>query len=147
MLFRSKILTDVISDYTPNARRILSTLPGPNPTRPQLQRWIREVAKFVAQERMQLSIISELRRNRAHGAALGHLTTELLAGLGQNNPPFQAAAREDADPKLRARALLLLQELTYTCEVYLDETGVAFGKALLHVTADDFHAFLSKNES
>ncbi len=142
---KAEILAEVIADYTPKARNILATLPGPNPTRPQLQRWIKEVASFVAKERMQLSIISELRRNRAHGTALAHLTRELLAGLGENNQPFRAAARESADSTLYARSLLLLQELTYTCEVYLDEKSDAFGKALLRVTADDYYAFLSKS--
>ena len=127
---KAEILADVIADYTPNARNILATLQGPNPTRQQLQRWIKEVASFVAKERVQLSIISELRRNRAHGVALGNLTQQLLAGLGENNPPFRVAATDKAEPMLRARALLLLQELTYTCEVYLDDTDSTFGKAL-----------------
>jgi AcrR family transcriptional regulator len=140
---KAEILAEAIADYTPKARSILATLPGPGPTRQQLQRWIREVAGFVANERMQLSIISELRRNRAHGKALAHLTIELLAGLGENNQPFRAAARENAEPMVYARSLLLLQELTYTCEVYLDEKSDAFGKAMLRVTAEDFYAFLS----
>jgi AcrR family transcriptional regulator len=140
---KAEILAEAIADYTPKARSILATLPGPAPTRQQLQRWIKEVAGFVANERMQLSIISELRRNRAHGKALAHLTRELLAGLGENNQPFRAAARENAEPTVYARSLLLLQELTYTCEVYLDEKSDAFGKAMLRVTADDFLAFLS----
>ncbi len=84
--------------------------------------------------------------NRAHAVVLENLTTELLAGLGENNLPFRKAAREDADPMLRARALLLLQELTYTCELYLDEANKEFAKALLQVTAEDFHAFLSKHK-
>lgn len=141
---KAEILAEVISDYTPNARAILATLPGPNPTPKQLQRWVGDVAKFVAKERVPLSIIWELRRNRAHMASLGKLTRELLAGMGENNPPFVEASTDKADPLLRARALLLLQELTYACEVSLDDTGGSLGKALLQITAEDFHAFLSK---
>jgi AcrR family transcriptional regulator len=143
---KAEILADIIADYTPKAKNILATLPGPKPTSQQLQRWIEEVAKFVAKERVPLSIILELRRmNRAHTAALGNLTSELLAGLGENNLPFRKAAREKADPLLRARALLLLRELTYACELCLD-TDKEFAKALLRVTAEDFHAFLSKQK-
>jgi hypothetical protein len=48
---------------------------------------------------------------------------------------------------LRARALMLLQELTYACEIYLDDAEEAYAKALLNVTAEDFHAFLSANRA
>lgn len=144
---KAEILADIIADYSPKARSLLAKLPGPEPTLQQLQRWIGEVIKFVAKERVPLSIILELRRNRAYAGALSNLTTELLAALGENNPPFRIASQDDANPLLKARGLLLLQELTYTCEVYLDNTDQAFGKALLRVTAEDFHAFLSKPEA
>jgi AcrR family transcriptional regulator len=141
---KAEILADIIADYAPKAKAILATLPGPTPTHRQLQRWIAEVTKFVARERVPLSIILELRRvNRANAAALRQLTSQLLAGLGENNPRFRKAAQADADPALRARALMLLQELTYACEMYLDDSEEACAKALLEITAEDFHAFLS----
>jgi len=142
---KAEILADIIADYTPKAKALLATMPGPKPTQQQLQKWMLEVTKFVEKERVPLSIILELRRmNKANAAALVHLTSELLAGLGENNPSFRKASREDAEPLLRARALLLLQELTYACELYNDEGDKPFAKALLKVTAEDFHAFLSK---
>jgi AcrR family transcriptional regulator len=141
---KAEILADIIADYSPKARGLLAKLPGPGPSLPQVQKWIGQVTKFVAKERVPLSIILELQRNRAYAGALSNLTTELLTGLGENNPPFRAAAHEDADPLLKARGLLLLQELTYACEVYLDNPDHAFGKALLRVTAEDFHGFLSR---
>jgi AcrR family transcriptional regulator len=145
---KAEILADIIADYTPRARALLATLPGPEPTPRQLQRWIASVTEFVAKERVPLSIILELRRvNRANAAALRDLTTALLAGLGHNNPRFRAAALADADPMLRARALLLLQELTYACEVYLDDAEEACAKALLKVTAEHFHGFLSPDDA
>jgi AcrR family transcriptional regulator len=142
---KAEILQDIIADYTPKARSLLATLPGPRPTRPQLQKWITDVAGFVAKERVPLSIIQELRRaSSVHAAALRNLTVALIAGLGENNQPFRKAAQDKASPLLRARALLLLQELTYACEVYLDDADREFTSALLQATADDFHTFLSK---
>lgn len=143
---KAEILADVIAEYAPKARAILAKLPGPKPSLDQVLRWIEAVSKFVDKERMPLSIILELRRNKAYSSTLENLTSELLAGLGEHNVGFRDAAREHADPLLRARALLLLQELTYACEVHLDDTGNAYGKALLRVTAQDFHAFLAKDE-
>lgn len=140
---KAEILADIIADYAPRARNLLATLPGPKPTCRQLERWIIEVTKFVASERVPLSIILELRRkNRANAQALDKLTGELLAGLGTNNPRFRKASSEAADPMLRARALMLLQELTYACEIYLDGAD-ARSDAMLRVTAEDFHTFLT----
>jgi len=142
---KAEILADIIADYAPRARNLLATLPGPKPTCPQIERWIADVTKFVARERVPLSIILELRRKgNANAQALERLTSELLAGLGTNNPRFRKASREKAEPMLRARALMLLQELTYACEVYLDGAD-ARAKAMLRVAAEDFHAFLSKD--
>jgi AcrR family transcriptional regulator len=142
---KAEILGDIIADYAPKAKSLLATLPGPRPTRPQLQRWIEDVTNFVGRERVPLSIIQELRRtNSIHAGPLGSLTKALIAGLGENNPPFRKAAQDNASPMLRARALLLLQELTYACEIHLDDTDREFSGALLQLAAEDFYAFLSK---
>ncbi len=143
---KAEILADVIADYAPRAKAVLSRLPGPAPTLRQIELWVREVAKVVAKERVHLSIILELRRRHDSWNALEHLTSELLASIGENNPRFRAAAERDSDPMLRARALLLLQELTYSCEIYLENPSDARGKAMLKVAAQDFHAFLSPAE-
>lgn len=142
---KSEILAEVIDDYTPEARAALSRMPGPNPTEQQLYRWISDVAKWVDRERVRISIIMELRRSQSHNMrALVSLTNELIGAMGENNPPFREAARDEADPVSRARALLLLQQLTYACELYLDEAGSPFGRALLQRTAKDFLLFLTE---
>ena len=143
---KAEILADVIAEYTPKARAVLAMLPGPHPSLQQLNRWMRKVATFVAMERVPLSIILELRRTNQDTDALEKLTQELLAGLGENNPPFREASLEHASPMLRARGLMLLQELTYACEMHLNNTSDARGKALLDVTAEDFFDFLSNRK-
>ena len=141
---KAEILADVIADYTPKARASLATLPGPVPTLAQVQRWVRQIMRFQGEERAALSIILELRRYGTYNAVLEKLTEELLTGLGTNNPPFREAARTEADPRLRAKGLLLLQELTYGCGLYLENPKDARYKALLQVVAEDFHAFLAQ---
>ncbi|MBU6269041.1 MAG: TetR/AcrR family transcriptional regulator [Sphingomonadales bacterium] len=139
---KAQILADVVADYRPRAQAVLATLPGPAPTVEQVRRWIRKVIAFVEKERVPLSIITEMKRDRANSATLDALTSDLLAALGENNPPIASAARSDADPLHRARALLLFQELTFTCEQALMRPGDDHAKALVDVTADHFHAFL-----
>ena len=140
---KAEILREVISDYAPKAQAALANLPGPRPKLDAIARWVKSVSKFVAKERVPLSIIVELRRDPDTMATLEDLTEGLLLGLGQNNAPFREAANRDARPGLRARALMLLQELTFACEYYLDDTESSLGSALLQVTARDFHQFLT----
>lgn len=143
---KSEILTDIIADWVPQAKAFMATLPGPKPSLKQMQKWIEEVTRFVAKERAPLSIILEVRRTSpAHMLTLETLTAELLAGLGENNPPFRDAAQGNCPPTLRARALLLLRALTYSCDLYLDDPTKEYARALLQVTAEDFHSFLGQD--
>ena len=144
---KAEILADIIAEYAPKHRDALAKLPGPDPTLKQLQRWIRQVTDFIARERVRLSIILEVRHNRASAEALEILTSELLSGLGEKSPRFRAAAQPNADQKLRARAVILLQELTYACQVYLDDPANPRGKAFLDVVAEDFQAFLTSEKA
>jgi len=140
---KAEILADVVGDYAPRAQAVLATLPGPAPTLDQIRRWIRKVVTFVKKERVPLSIIMEMRRDRSYLAALDHLTVQLISGLGERNPAFRDATAPDADPIQLARAILLFQELTFTCEQFLDHPNDENSKALVEVTAGHFHAFVS----
>lgn len=140
---KAEILSEVVADYAPNARAVLATLPGPQPSVEQIRRWIRKVVAFVDKERVPLSIILEMRRDRSYLAALDELTIELVSALGEQNQPFRDAMSAEADPVQRARAILLFQELTFTCEQFLDHPNDENSKALVAVTAEHFHGFLS----
>lgn len=139
---KDEILADVIADYVPKAKMQLAKLPGPGPSVDQIGAWIRKVAQFVEKERAPLSIIVELRRDRKYMQTLEELTSQLMEGLGKNNPRFLRASRGDEDPALRARGLLLFQQLTYCCELYLGDPADERNKAMIDVTAEDFQAFL-----
>jgi AcrR family transcriptional regulator len=142
---KAEILAEIVAEYTPKARAILATLPGPAPTFRAVAAWVDRVVEFVVEEQVPLSIILELRRDSANTVeTLERLTGELLAGLGANSDRFREASQPDADPLLRARALLLLQQLTYACEIHLADTADARGRAMLQATAQDFHGFLSQ---
>ncbi len=144
---KGEILTDIIADWLPKAKSFMATLPGPKPSHHQLQQWIDSVTKFVARERAPLSIILEVRRtSKAHTLMIERLTTELLAGLGENNPPFRETAQDHASPLLHAKAVLLLRELIYACDLYLDDPSRDYATALLEATARDFHDFLSEDD-
>jgi AcrR family transcriptional regulator len=141
---KSDILLEVITEYGAKAKDMLATMPGPDPTLAQLRSWVRKVARFIAKERVPLSIVVEVRRKQAYSATLDLLTDELLNSMGASNPAFRDSGSARAEPARRARALMLLQELTYACEVHLENTSDPCGRELLLVAAEDFHAFLHR---
>jgi AcrR family transcriptional regulator len=138
---KAEILFELITEYGGKARAMLATLPGPSATLAEIRAWVDEVAAFIAHERVQLSIIVEIRRRRGFAGTMEQLTDDLLIALSTNNPKLRGAT--NGDPALRARSLMLLQELTYACEVYLEDPADPCGQALLQVAADDFHTLLS----
>jgi AcrR family transcriptional regulator len=144
---KAEILAEVIADYAPKAKAMLGKLPGPHPSLQQVQRWTAEVAKFTIAEQVPLTIILEVRRNRAYAQVMEDLANSLLEGLGENNPIFREAVAAKNDPLLQARALMLLQEITYVCEFCVLYPGHPTIKGLLEITARDFHDFLSKDQA
>jgi AcrR family transcriptional regulator len=145
---KAEILNDIIAEWTPRAKSFMATLPGPKPGYRQLRKWVDEVTQFVARERAPLSIILEVRQtSKSHTAMIEMLTAELLAGLGEHNPPFRATAGSSTTPLQQARALLLLRELIYACDLYLDDPGRPYAEALLDATAEDFCAFLATDRA
>lgn len=141
---KSEILQEVIADYMPKAEKILKTLPGPNADVSSLLKWVKQVTKFVARERAPLGIILEY-RSRHDDETMGTMANNLLEAMGNNNPLFREAAKKRANPELRARSLMLLQQLTYACNFYLENKTESSHKAMLKVVAEDFHAFLSSH--
>ncbi len=140
---KSEILLELITEYGAKARAMLATLPGPPATLTAIQDWVGEVAAFIASERAPLSIIVEVRRRQGFAGAMEGLTNELLGALAANNPALRGIESTGADPLLRARALMLIQELMYACEVHLESLDDPCGRALLAVAAQDFHTFLT----
>lgn len=141
---KTEILEEVVADYAPRAQTILATLPGPRPAVEQAERWIKKVVAFVRKERVPLSIIIEMRRDHSYIAALDELTMQLVSAMGENNSAFRDATAPGADPMLRARGILLFQELTFTCEQVLDHPNDENSKALVRITAQHFHDFLAQ---
>jgi AcrR family transcriptional regulator len=141
---KAEILVDVVADYVPKSKAMLATLPGPAPSLAQVERWIERVIAFLVEERMSFLILVELRGVRSHEVDLDGITLELMAGVGANNPLFADAAKAGADPALRARALLLFQQLTFACALHIENPQDRYARAMLDVVAGELHLHLSR---
>jgi AcrR family transcriptional regulator len=143
---KAEILAEIVADYVPKAKAKLATLPSAKPTLDELRHWIDENIRFLVEERVPFSILIDLRANRADAIDLNALTLELMRGIGERVPAFREAASEQAEPLQRARAMQLYLELTFACSIYLEGPTDPYRKAMLEITARDFHAYLSAQD-
>lgn len=138
---KGKILEDIIDNYTPGAIEILSALPGPAPSLAETVDWIKKSAAFAEKELVHLSIFEDARHVYPEGVS--RLINDLIMAMGEQNPIFREAARKDASPALRAKALLLLQEVTYTSRWYCESADRELSEAMVVSTARALTDFLS----
>jgi AcrR family transcriptional regulator len=109
---KAAILEAIVLNYMPRARAQMEPLPGPAPRLAQLVKWIENLNAFFERERAPIAIALEASQFH-HGAAfMQELMQNVLEGLGKNNRAFEIAAAPGVDVLLRARAVLLVNQLT-----------------------------------
>jgi AcrR family transcriptional regulator len=138
---KAEILADITADYTPRAIAQMERLPGPTPTMAEIDAWLLEVVDFVAVEKVPLSILQET--SRAGAQSLEQLMYDILSALGRNIPAFaQAATGQRSNLIPRARAAILIGELTFVCNHVAKGGDRDFATALLRAIAESFHDFI-----
>jgi AcrR family transcriptional regulator len=138
---KAEILADITADYAPRAITQMERLPGPAPTMVEIDEWLLEVVDFVAVEKVPLAILQET--SRAGTQSLEQLMFDILSALGRKVPAFERAAkRQRSDLLLRARAAILIAELTFVCSHIAKGAERDFARALLRAIAESFHDFI-----
>ena len=142
---KEEILGDIIKDYAPRAKEVLAALPGPKPSFDDVVKWIEQVSAFAENELIQLTIIEDVRHVFPQG--MDELAADLTLAMGENNPIFRKAASDKASPELRAKAMLLLQELTYTSRWLCEVKDREMSEAMVRLTARAFTDFLQNPDA
>jgi AcrR family transcriptional regulator len=140
---KSAILAEIVADYAPRAEAQMATLPGPNPSVEQLVRWIDGLADFFEREQISLAILAEPGSVLAAQAPTADLVQRILTGLGRNNPAFRKAAAE-SDPDVKARAVLLVLQLTFVGQAPQRGSSRAWTKSLQRALAESFEEFIRR---
>jgi AcrR family transcriptional regulator len=146
--FRDKeeILNELMSSYVSHAIPYMERLPGPRPTVEELKAWLRDVGTLLEQEQAVASVLTEVSAHRKDNRPRYGLAAleAWIAALGRRAPAFAAAARKvSPDTDARARAQLLMIEITWAGQNLSMNKDSAFNERAVEIVAGSLHEFLN----
>ena len=149
---KAEIVAEIIQDYVPRVAAVFASFPGPRPSIEQVCRWMDDMSGFFEAEQVPISIIINASPFQQRWPALQDLTQAALSALGTHNAAFRVAAEKGGDLGLRAKAALLLMQLTLISPVGREQGGEEGGSArqaswnasLRLAVAEAFHDFVHR---
>lgn len=141
---KAQILSDIITDYAPRARAMMAKLPGPVPSEAQIDRWVEQVVAFKVTERAPVRIMTEVSLVTPELPGLQLMVVELIEGLAESVPAFAAAL----DPKAiaRARAYLLILQLTFACNYTIFGSEKTLATSLRRAVVEAFADYIEGHQ-
>ena len=142
--FREKeeILAAITEDYTAELRPVIARLPGPRPTRAEIESWIDDFARFAAAQRAPTELL-------VTASAVAHLPkpikkfgVELLGMFAARLPAFKKALQSERGLP-HAWAMATLRELGWALCFYAQEGETPASRAKLTVAAVLFSRFVN----
>jgi AcrR family transcriptional regulator len=114
---KGEIVRRIAEDYAPKATAVMGSLPGPRPTKAQIDAWIDDCIEFVRMERAPTVLFREVTGSPAAMAAdLHSLADKLIEAMAKPITAFRAALEPgEGQAVARARAELVMRELTRVC--------------------------------
>jgi AcrR family transcriptional regulator len=145
---KAEILDAIGREYHARLSRLVDELPGPMPSRTQINAWIGGLVAFVIAERTPATLLIGLGVAHEAPPAVEQASRAFQAALADRLPAFARAERDGPDHDTdRAFARLILRELSLGClEAARLEPPLPPGKlpAILVVVADLFERFVSE---
>jgi AcrR family transcriptional regulator len=148
--FRDKdeILGAIAEDYGAGLVELIEKLPGPVPSRAEIDAWIQQVAAFTVKERTPTVLLMHLGNLIDVPVSIEAMGGRLFRALAARFPAFRYALESGPEQGLiAARALVVLQQLGWAClhQVRHEDTGLA--KDMLTVAAEHFERFVREGVS
>jgi len=138
---KAEILDAIGRDYYTGLCGIVETLPGPVPSRAQVDAWIDALVAFVVQERTPATLLIGLGVGHDTPPVVEQVSAHFQAALAARLPAFARAAQSGPDnAHVRAFAKIILRELSLGCLEAARDAGD--GRAVLDVVADLFTRFV-----
>lgn len=144
--FRDKeeILGALAEDYRAGMMALIEQLPGPQPPRAVIDRWVRQVAAFTLKERTPTVMLIRLGDQLEVPAVLEALGGQIMMALAARLPAFRHAL-EPGQGLALARASVTVQQLGWACLHYVRQQDGAMAEHMLTVAAELFDRFLREH--
>jgi AcrR family transcriptional regulator len=141
---KAEILEAIAEDYHAGLRALVGRLPGPVPSRAQIEAWMDELVAFVVRERTPATLLIHLGIAHESPPALVQMGERFLEALAERLPAFRCALEPGPEqPRAQAWARLLLRELSLGCLHAAEPRGG--DRELLAAVAELFERFVRKS--
>jgi AcrR family transcriptional regulator len=138
---KDEILTAISEDYLRGVLAVIARLPGPRPSRRQIDRWLAEFADFVLQERAPTLLIVQFSGGLDAPPATRQFGLAMMKALAERLPAF-AEALEPGQGVALARAATVLRELSLALGAHLQQEGRGQAPHMLEVAGDLLEQFV-----
>lgn len=143
--FRDKdeILAAIAEDYGAGLIELVEQLPGPIPSRAEIDDWLELVAAFTVKERTPTVLLMHLGNLVEVPASLQTLGGQLMTALASKLPAFRLAIVPGPEQGLAtARAVVVLQQLGWACLHHVRRSDSGTVQGMLTVAAELFERFV-----
>ena len=139
---KEEIVRRIIEDYAPKGRAVMERLPGPRPTRAQIDAWLADVLAFTALEQAPTVLFRDLTGMAAPPADVRHLGDDMIESMAKRLPAFRAALTPGEDQALeRARAEMVMREVTRAALIATRRPAGPHVEAALRLAGDLLYNF------
>jgi AcrR family transcriptional regulator len=138
---KNEILAAVSEDYLQGVLKVIALLPGPRPSRRQIDRWLADFADFVLHERAPTMLILQFTAGFDAPQATRDFGLRMMHALAAQVPAF-AEALEPGERQAHARATTVIRQLGIALGHHLEEQGRGNAPYMLEVAGDLLEQFV-----
>lgn len=145
--FRDKdaILRAIADDFGGQLSALADELPGPAPTRVEIDAWVRNVSEFAHREQTPTMMLLQLGMSLSAPPALTGLGDAFMQTLAEKIPAFaKATAPASKNALARARASAALRQLGTACALSSQRRDSEMANAALTVAAEMLERFIQE---
>jgi len=141
---KEAVLKALLDDYLARAVVQMSRMPGPIPSRQQLNEWMAELVAFYETEHLSIAMISEISAIAPSTSGIQEKSRGAIAGaLGRNVAAFAKGAGGEAEVEREVTSDSLILHITWAAAAAARRPGSAYAKAALDLAAAHLHQFVS----
>lgn len=138
---KNAILLAISDGYLASLVKIIARLPGPRPSRRQIDRWIAEIADFALHERVPSLLLIGSSIGVGFPPVMKQFGAKVMQAYAHQLPAF-AAAFQSEESVAYARAITVLRELSWALVYHVDENGSIKAAHMLEVAGDLLEQFV-----